>query len=50
MMRCMIGPEILRDLTVKPSGVVVLIGKCGTTIAVNAVHCAPRYLPIKDQS
>ena len=42
-------PEILRVADVRPSGVVVLMGRCGTTIAVNAINCAPCHLPIKDQ-
>ena len=43
------GPEILRVIAVKSSGVIVLMGKCGTTIAVNAINCAPCHLPIEDQ-
>ena len=43
------GPEILRVVAVKSSGVLVLIGKCGTTIAVNAINCAPCHLPIEEQ-
>ena len=42
-------PEILRVIDVRPSGVLILIGQCGTTISVNAVNCAPCHLPIKDQ-
>ena len=42
-------PEILRVVAVKASGVLVLVGKCGTTISVNAVNCAPCHRTIKDQ-
>ena len=42
-------PEILRVVDVRPSGVLVLMGQCGNTIAVNAVNCSPCHLPIKDQ-
>jgi hypothetical protein len=38
--------EILRVLEVRPSGVVLLQGKCGATITWNAVHVAPCHLPI----
>ena len=42
-------PEIFRVVDVRPSGVVVLMGICGSTVAVNAITCAPCHLPIKDQ-
>jgi hypothetical protein len=40
-------PEILRVLEVRPSGVLLLVGSCGTTIAVNAIHCSPCHLEIR---
>lgn len=39
-------PEILRVQDVRPSGVLVLVGSDGHTIAENAVNCAPCHLPI----
>ena len=40
-------PEILRIKDVRPSGVLVLEGQCGNTIARNGTHCAPCHLPIE---
>ena len=39
-------PEILRVQEVRPSGVLVLVGKDGQTMASNAINCAPCHLPI----
>ena len=36
--------EILRVKEVRPTGVLFLQGKCGSTIAVRAEHCAPCHL------
>ena len=41
-------PEILRIREVRPSGVLVLQGRCGRTIIENPVNCAPCHLPIVD--
>ena len=42
-------PEILRIKEVRPSGVLVLQGRCGRTIIENPVNCAPCHLPIVDR-
>ena len=42
-------PEILKVVAEKESGDLVLVGKCGTTISVNAVNCAPCHREIHDQ-
>ena len=36
--------EILRVQEVRPSGVLVLVGKCGHTVVENAINCAPCHL------
>jgi site-specific DNA-cytosine methylase len=38
--------EVLRVLELRPSGAVVLQGKCGRTIASHTINCAPCHLPI----
>jgi len=43
-------PEILRVTEVKPSGVIVLEGRCGSTISTHCTHCAPCHLPIEEHS
>ena len=40
-------PEILRVKDVRPSGVLVLEGQCGKTIARNGMHCTPCHLDIE---
>ena len=42
-------PDIYRVIEARPSGVLVLEGKCGTTITAHVSHCAPCHLPIADQ-
>jgi hypothetical protein len=39
-------PDILRVQEVRPSGVLVLVGRDGHTIVENAINCAPCHLPI----
>jgi hypothetical protein len=39
---------ILRVAEVRPSGVLILLGRCGTKRAVHAGHCAPCHLPDVD--
>lgn len=39
-------PEVLRVKEVRPSGVLILQGRCGKTIAENATNCSPCFLPI----
>ena len=39
-------PEILRVQDVRPSGVLVLVGRDGLTMVGNAINCAPCHLPI----
>ncbi|GIL88909.1 hypothetical protein Vretifemale_16735, partial [Volvox reticuliferus] len=41
-------PEILRVTEVRPTGVLVLEGRCGNTITAHVTHCAPCHLPISD--
>ena len=41
-------PSILRVSAVRPSGVLVLQGKCGRTAEVHQEHCAPCHLPFID--
>jgi transposase InsO family protein len=41
-------PAILRVSEIKPSGVLVLEGKCGRTAEIRAEHCAPCHLPNLD--
>jgi transposase InsO family protein len=41
-------PEILRVLEVRDSGVLLLIGSCGRTVAENSANCSPCHLPILD--
>ena len=43
-------PDILRVAEVKATGVLVLEGKCGTTIEAHVTHCAPCHLPIDDHT
>lgn len=47
-------PGIYRIKTVKPSGVLVLQGRCGSTMSVNVTECAPCHLsninPVLDAS
>ncbi|GAX81110.1 hypothetical protein CEUSTIGMA_g8544.t1 [Chlamydomonas eustigma] len=40
-------PTVLRVQSVRPSGVLVLIGRDGKTMSVNAVNCAPCHLPVQ---
>ena len=41
-------PEILRVVETRPSGVVVLEGKCGGRLTAHVTHVAPCHLPITD--
>ena len=41
-------PEVLRVTEVRPSGVLVLMGKCGQTIPMHMSQCAPCHLPNLD--
>ena len=40
--------EILRVQEVRPSGVLVLVGRCGHTMVENAINCAPCHLPVHE--
>jgi hypothetical protein len=40
--------SILKVVEVRPSGVLVLIGKCGTKSVVNAINCRKCHLAIQD--
>ena len=42
--------RILRVAEVRPSGVLILQGRCGTHTAVHCSHCAPCHLPNIDPS
>ncbi|PNW79026.1 hypothetical protein CHLRE_09g398141v5 [Chlamydomonas reinhardtii] len=41
-------PDILRVTELRPSGVVILEGRCGTKISTHVTHVAPCHLPIAD--
>ena len=41
-------PEILRVKEVRPSGVLVLVGRCGHSMVENAINCAPCHLPVHE--
>ncbi|GIL49142.1 hypothetical protein Vafri_5618 [Volvox africanus] len=41
-------PEILRVVEVRPTGVLVLEGRCGSRLNAHVSHCAPCHLPIED--
>ena len=43
-------PEILRVVETRPSGVLMLQGKCGSTIPVHMSRCAPCHLPDLDST
>ena len=43
-------PDIYRVMESKPSGVLVLEGRCGSTISTHVTHCAPCHLPIEEHS
>jgi hypothetical protein len=38
-------PVILRVKEVRPSNVLLLQGRCGSTIAMHSVHCTPATYP-----
>ena len=40
--------HILKVSAVKPSGNLMLMGKCGMTVVANPTHCAPCHLPYID--
>ncbi|PNH10576.1 Retrovirus-related Pol polyprotein from transposon [Tetrabaena socialis] len=39
-------PQVLRVVEVRPTGVLLLEGKCGSTMTAHVSHCAPCHLPI----
>ena len=41
-------PEILRVAEVRPGGVLMLEGRCGTKLSTHSTNCAPCHLPIYD--
>ncbi|GAX86312.1 hypothetical protein CEUSTIGMA_g13724.t1, partial [Chlamydomonas eustigma] len=41
-------PEVLRILDIRPTGVLVLIGRDGVKIVENVVNCSPCHLPIDE--
>lgn len=45
-----VKPDIYRVGEVKSSGVLVLQGRCGTTIEAHVTHCATCHLPIDGQT